>query len=70
MTTTTAGAGTPGYLRMRQLRQRLPIAPSTIWAWVAADKFPRPVQLGERVTAWRLADIEVWERSRCQSTAA
>lgn len=35
----------------------LPIAPSTWWAGVAAGRYPQPVKLGPRITAWRLADV-------------
>jgi len=27
-------------------------------------KFPKPVKLSDAVTAWRLEDIEAWEKSK------
>lgn len=35
----------------------LPIGASTWWAGVAAGRYPKPVKLGPRITAWRLADV-------------
>ncbi|MEN8398888.1 helix-turn-helix transcriptional regulator [Acinetobacter towneri] len=42
----------------------LPMGESTIWEQVRAGKFPQPVKLTERVTAWRISDIEEWMRSK------
>lgn len=36
----------------------LPIAASTWWAGVATGRFPKPVKLGPRITAWRAEDIQ------------
>lgn len=35
----------------------IPISPSKLWADVKAGKFPAPVKLGLRCTAWRVEDI-------------
>jgi prophage regulatory protein len=56
-----------GYLRIWQIvgdRKRgieplLPIGRSTFLAGVKSGKYPKPVKLGERTTAWRKADILV-----------
>jgi prophage regulatory protein len=46
--------GTPGLL---------PIAASTWWAGVKSGRYPRPVKLGPRITAWRVQEIlELAER--------
>ena len=37
-----------------------PISKSKLWADVKAKKFPAPVKLGERVTAWRVEDIRAY----------
>mgnify|MGYP003619777263 CR=1 FL=1 len=42
----------------------LPMGESTIWEQVKAGKFPQPVKLTERVTAWRISDIEEWMQSK------
>ena len=40
---------------------------ATLWRWVRSGDFPAPVQLGPQTTAWRVADVERWERSRAPS---
>jgi predicted DNA-binding transcriptional regulator AlpA len=38
----------------------VPISASTLWQWVRDGKFPKPVKLGERVTAWRVEDVRAY----------
>ncbi|MGZ8182798.1 MAG: helix-turn-helix transcriptional regulator [Methylobacter sp.] len=65
MTTTSNQAFALGYLRVWQIigdRKRgieaiLPIGRSTFLAGVKSGKYPKPVKLGERTTAWRKSDI-------------
>lgn len=35
----------------------LPISRSSWWAGVKAGRFPQPLKIGPRTTAWRAADI-------------
>ena len=35
----------------------IPVCRSTWWAGVASGKYPKPVKLGPRTTAWRVEDI-------------
>ncbi|HOT29025.1 MAG TPA: AlpA family phage regulatory protein [Candidatus Ozemobacteraceae bacterium] len=54
-----------GFLRLRQIigdRKHgvpgpIPVSPSTWWLGVKTGKFPKPVKLGEKITAWRVEDI-------------
>ena len=56
-----------GYLRISQIigdaRQLppipalLPISKSTWWQGVRDGRFPKPVKLGPKTTAWRVEDI-------------
>ena len=48
------------FYRLPQLRQRLGVSASSIWAWVKSGRFPKPVKLSDNVTAWRATDIEAW----------
>jgi len=43
--------------RKRGIEPLLPIGRSTFLAGVKSGKYPKPVKLGERTTAWRKADI-------------
>jgi prophage regulatory protein len=44
-------------LRLRQVLKLVPIAASTWWAGVRSGRYPKPVKLGPRTTAWRASDI-------------
>jgi prophage regulatory protein len=35
----------------------IPVGKSTWWAGVKSGRYPRPVKLGPRITAWRVSDI-------------
>lgn len=35
----------------------VPVSKSTWWAGVKSGRFPKPVKIGERCTAWRVEDI-------------
>ena len=35
----------------------IPVSKSTWWAGVKSGRFPKPVKLGPRTTAWRVEDI-------------
>jgi predicted DNA-binding transcriptional regulator AlpA len=51
---------TTGFLRIRQVlapEGPLPISRSSWWAGVKSGRFPQPVKLGPRTTAWRVEDI-------------
>lgn len=36
---------------------RIPVSKSTWWAGVKAGRYPAPVKLGPRITAWRVEDV-------------
>jgi prophage regulatory protein len=35
----------------------IPVSKSTWWAGIKDGRFPQPIKLGPRITAWRVADI-------------
>ena len=35
----------------------IPICKTTWWSGVKSGRFPKPVKLGPRITAWRVEDI-------------
>ena len=45
-------------LRLPQVLQRFPVCKSTWWAGVKTGKFPQPVKLKSRCTAWLESDID------------
>lgn len=49
-----------GFLRLPAIlapKGPIPVSKSTWWAGVKSGRFPPPVKLGPRTTAWRVADI-------------
>ncbi len=49
-----------GLLRLRSILGPdgpIPVSKSTWWAGVKCGRFPEPVKLGPRTTAWRVEDI-------------
>jgi len=58
-----------GYLRLSQIVGKpakgdepaipaiFPVCRSTWWAGVKTGRYPQPVNLGDRITAWRVEDI-------------
>jgi predicted DNA-binding transcriptional regulator AlpA len=44
-------------LRLPQVLTLIPISRSSWWAGVKTGRYPQPVKLGPRTTAWRAADI-------------
>jgi prophage regulatory protein len=47
-----------GYLRLGQIVPHFfPIGKTTWWQRVKEGRYPRPVKLGPRTTAWRAEDI-------------
>jgi prophage regulatory protein len=46
-----------GFVRLPAILDHIPIGKSTWWAGVKTGRFPQPVKLGGRITAWRVEDI-------------
>lgn len=38
----------------------LPFSAPTLWRMVKAGTFPKPIKLGERITAWRIEEVQSW----------
>lgn len=46
-----------GFLRLPEVLKLYPVGKSTWWDGCKSGRFPKPVKLSERVTAWRVEDI-------------
>jgi predicted DNA-binding transcriptional regulator AlpA len=46
-----------GFLRLSQVLELIPVSRSAWWAGCKNGRYPKPVKLGPRTTAWRAADI-------------
>ncbi len=45
-------------------RGLIPVSPATLWRWVKAGKFPEPIRLSDRVTAWEASKVNAWIQSQ------
>ena len=46
-----------GFIRLPEVLRLIPVSKSTIWLRVKEGRFPRPVKLSERCTAWRVEEV-------------
>jgi predicted DNA-binding transcriptional regulator AlpA len=49
-----------GFVRLSSIiapRGPIPVSKSTWWAGIKDGRFPKPIKLGPRITAWRVEDI-------------
>ena len=60
--------GLETYIRLSQLiRERfVPFSKPTLWRRVQDGSFPQPIKI-HGVTAWRLRDIQDWQRAQVQA---
>lgn len=47
-----------GFFRLPAILKIYPIGRSTWWQGVKDGRFPKPIKLGQRTTAWRVEDIK------------
>lgn len=60
---------TEGYVRISQILKVIPIGRSSWWAGVKSGKYPQPVKLGPRTTAWKVEDIRALIEEFSQQSA-
>lgn len=53
-----------GFVRLPQVLKVIPISKSTWWQGVKDGRFPKPVKLGPKTTAWRVEDIREFIASK------
>jgi prophage regulatory protein len=47
----------PRLLRLRAVLEIIPISKSSWWAGIKSGRYPKPVKLGPKTTAWLADDI-------------
>ena len=50
-------------LRLPQVIERYSLSESSIYRKRRSGNFPQPISLGDRAIAWRVSDLENWEKS-------
>ena len=46
-----------GFVRLSTILKIIPVGRTTWWSGIKTGRFPKPVKLGSRITAWRAEDI-------------
>lgn len=49
-----------GFIRQKGLLTLIGFSAPTLWRKVKAGTFPKPVKLGQNMTAWRLKEVQAW----------
>ncbi len=60
---------TTGFVRLAQVLKLVPVSRTSIWRWVNAGTFPKPLKLAEKTTAWRAEDVRDWINSQASKAA-
>jgi prophage regulatory protein len=47
-----------GFMRLPAVLAVIPVSRSTWWAGIKSGRFPKPVKLARRISAWRVTDIQ------------
>jgi prophage regulatory protein len=55
---------TERFLRLSEVRNRVPFSRSTIYRLIAQSKFPGPYSLGEHARGWRESEISAWMQAK------
>lgn len=48
-----------GFVRLSTILKLIPVGKTTWWAGVKSGRFPKPVKLSKRTTAWRAEEIRM-----------
>ena len=55
------------FLRLPEVRKRVPYSRATIYRKVARGEFPKPYDLGTRAVAWLESEIDAWIQARIEA---
>ena len=52
------------YKNRQDIEKRFKVSRATIYRWIKAGKFPKPVHLGANMVRWKASDIQEWIAER------
>lgn len=55
-------------LRLPQVKVRVGLSRSSIYAAIAQSRFPKPVELGPRAVGWLDSEIDAWVMQQVESS--
>ena len=48
------------YKNRQDIEKRFKVSRATIYRWIKAGNFPKPVRLGPNMVRWKASDIKAW----------
>ena len=57
-------------LRIKEVQARTGLSRSSLYAAIAAGRFPAPTKIGERSVAWDSAAVDAWIASKIDAKRA
>lgn len=54
-------------LTVEQLEDKLSLSKATIYRWLGAGQFPRPIKVGNHATRWLSSEVDEWIACRAES---
>jgi prophage regulatory protein len=57
-------------IRLRTVREKTGLSKSTLYALAQQGRFPRPVKLSERCSAWDEREVDLWIAEKVGARAA
>jgi prophage regulatory protein len=52
------------FLRLAEVRVRVPVSKSTIYLWISRGEFPAPRELGGHAVGWLQSEVIAWMKAR------
>lgn len=53
----------------KEASRRLSIPTSTLYRWISEGRFPKPIKIGPRRTAFRVSDLQSWIEKQSEYTS-
>lgn len=57
-----------GFLRLKDVLKVFPVSKTTWWDGVKTGRYPQPYKLSEKITAWKVSDIQELVETCIQSS--
>ena len=58
------------FLRLPELCSRVGLSRATIYTMIRAGRFPAPIKIGTRASAWSSKEIDEWQAGRLAARKA
>jgi prophage regulatory protein len=60
----------PRFLRLNQVVEKTGMSRSTVYLYLNQGRFPKPVQISERLVAWVESEVDAWMQERIAARKA